>query len=538
MNLHPIDLGLVGLYLAVVLVIGVRFARRQNNPEEYFLASRRLGWPVVGLSLFASNVSSTTLVGLAGAAYDSGISVANYEWMVAVVMVVFAAFFVPRYLESRLYTIPEYLEQRFSPVCRYYFSALTIAGNILIDTAATLYAGALVIQLFFPSVPLWLSSTTLALIAGLYTAAGGLSAVVYTDTFQSVVLIVGTSVLALFALEAAGSWEAVVEATPPSKLRLFQPSDDPTMPWLGALTGIPIINLYFWTTNQFVVQRVLAARDVDHARKGALLNGLLKLSVLFTMIFPGIIARHLYPDLARPDLAFPTLVTEILPTGLRGLVLATLVAAIMSSIDSTLNSASTLVTMDFVKKLRPYTSDAALTRIGRVVTVMFMVISVVWVPVVARSANIFAYLQTALSFAFPPVVALFVLGIFWPRANARGALCGLVFGQAISVATFVSRTFLRWPQIHETILGGIFFALTCVVIAAVSLATEPPPARALATPARSTEASRAIPEEKPSLAAPRPCFFQFRYSQFRYSQFRVQAGALLALSAWLVWTYA
>lgn len=482
MPFHTIDLSLIILYFCVVLGIGAFVALRERreakgkevSAEEYFLAGKSLKWPSIGFSLFASNISSATLIGLAGAAYSTGISISNYEWAAAVVLVFFVIFFVPYYINTNIFTMPEFLEKRFNSNTRYYFSALTVIGNVFIDTAATLFAGSLVIKFFFPTIEFWQSATFLAIVAGLYTAAGGLAAVVYTDVIQAVILIVGSTVITFLALDKVGGWDAVVVATPPEMLSVIRPASDPTMPWTGLLIGVPILGFYFWGTNQFIVQRVLGAKNTQHARWGSLFGGLLKLPVLFIMVYPGVMARMLFPDLETPDLVFPTLVSELLPVGLKGLVLAGLVAAIMSSIDSTLHSASTLVTMDFVKKLNPEIQKRQLTSIGRKVTVIFMVIAILWVPVVAKFETLFGYLQNALAYLVPPVVAVFMLGLFWKRATSKGAFYGLLAGHAVSLVTFVSLSFEWIKGIHFLELAGVFMAVSVVVIVAVSLLDSKP----------------------------------------------------------------
>ena len=298
------------------------------------------GWIPVGFSLFASNISSTTLVGLSGAAYVWGIAVSNYEWMAAFVLVFFAVFFIPCYLNARITTVPEFLERRFDRRSRLYFSGLTLFSNIVVDTAGTLFAGAMVITVFFPQLDLFTACLLLALVAGVYTAAGGLAAVVYTDVLQAVVLLVGACLVSYLSFaELDFSWARVVAETPPAKLSLMLPLDDPNLPWLGTLVGVPILGFYFWCTNQFIVQRVLGARSIAHARWGALLAGFLKLPVLYLMVLPGVMAGIFLPELENADMVFPALVTTLLPAGLAGLVIAGLLAAIMSSIDSTLNSA-------------------------------------------------------------------------------------------------------------------------------------------------------------------------------------------------------
>lgn len=522
-DLHPFDLGLIFGYFVIVLLIGFHFTHKRADAEDYFLAGRRLGWVVIGFSLFASNISSTTLIGLSGAAYLTGISISNYEWMAAVILVFFAVFFVPYYISSRVYTLPEFLERRFQPACRYYFSIVTLIGNVFIDTAATLFAGALVIQFFFPAIGMWEAALGLALVAGVYTAAGGLAAVVYTDVIQAIIILVGASALTLLAYHAIGSWEVVQVATPPEMLSMIRPLDDPTMPWLGLIIGVPILGFYFWCTNQFIVQRVLGARDIQQARWGVLFAGLLKLPVLFIMVFPGIMARLLYPDLERADLVFPTLVSDLLPIGVKGLVLAAFIAAIMSSIDSTLNSASTLITMDFVKKLRPRASSRQLAIVGRVATLVFMVVSVLWIQVVAEFSTLFGYLQSALAYLVPPVAAIFILGLFWKRASGAGALSGFIVGHAVSLATLLSQQFNDFPEVHFLILAGVFFGVAAVTVIIVSLMTAPPSPEQVRRYVWSKASVREVTQGLPPVSW--------------YKDYRCQSVALLLLTACLVWVY-
>ncbi|MGB0680517.1 MAG: sodium:solute symporter [Polyangiales bacterium] len=542
MSLHSIDMILVVLYFLTVLGIGAYLARRQGGTEDYFLAGRRLGWTVVGFSLFASNISSTTLVGLMGSAYQTGVSIANYEWMTAVLLVFFAIFIVPYYIQSRVYTIPEFLERRFRPACRSYFSVLTILGNVFIETAGSLYAGALVIRQFFPHIELWMSGMALAVVAGLYTAAGGLSAVVYTDVIQAIILLIGAVAMTWIALEGVGDWGAFVTRTPDEMWSMVQPIDDPTMPWLGTLLGVPILGFYYWCTNQYVVQRVLGAKDVHHARSGALFGGLLKLPVLFIMVFPGLMARELFPSITKADQVFPTMVAELLPVGLKGLVLAGFIAAIMSSVDSTLNSASTLVTMDFVHQRNPKASDAHLAKVGRIVTVTFMVISALWVPVVAQFGNLYAYLQSSLAYLFPPVVAVFLLGMFWRRTTGTAAMVGMISGHVISLGTFVAQKATQgmtsvagggcgenaglWScylNLHFLILAGVFFFVSLLITVTVSLFTRAP---------ASEQVAKFVWSRRYVLDATRQA-----QAMPWYRDFRLHAAGVLGLTVWLVAAY-
>jgi len=485
---HPIaalDLSIVAVYFVVVLVIGFWVAARTRTGDDLFLAGRQLSWWAIGFSLFASNISSTTLIGLAGAAYDSGIAVANYEWMATVVLVFFAVFFIPVYIRTGISTVPEFLEHRFDVRSRNYFSGLTIVTNLVVDTAGSLFAGAMVLHTFFPGMNIYVTCSVLALVAGLYTAAGGLAAVVYTDVIQALVLLVGSTVMAwLLFGKVDHSWAAVRQATPPGMLSMIRPLNDPSLPWLGTVIGVPVLGFYFWCTNQYIVQRVLGARGVDHARWGALLGGLLKLPVLFIMVLPGTMARMVYPGLTRGDQVFPTLITRLLPTGAEGLVLAGLIAAIMSSIDSTLNSASTLITLDFIKPRRPDMTPQQTARVGRIAIVGFMIFAALWAPQIAHFEGLFNYLQAVLSYIVPPVAALFVLGLFWSGVTPDAGFYTMLGGHALSIVIFVGQRIGLLPDIHFTIVAGLLFGVSCGLLVLLSLLTAPRDSAVAGSPPR------------------------------------------------------
>lgn len=517
------DAALILGYFAAVLYIGIYFARKHSSSDDYFLAGRRLGWGVIGFSLFASNISSTTLIGLAGDAYATGIAVSAYEWMAGIVLVFFSIFIAPYFLRSRIYTIPEYLERRFRPAARYYFSALTIISSVFIDTAGTLYAGALVLQFFFPQIDLYVSAIALAVVAGFYTAAGGLAAVVYTDVIQAVILLVGSAAIAILSYNAVGGWDALNAALDPGMLSLIQPTDHPTMPWTGLVFGVPVLGFYYWCTNQYIVQRILGARDLPSARGGALLASLLKIPVLYLMVFPGVMARVLFPDLEKPELAFPTLIAEMLPNGIRGLVLAGLIAAIMSSLDSTLNSASTLITIDFVQKAKPNLSDKSLSRIGRLTTLSIMVVSVAWLPVIAAAGTFFGYIQAGFSYLVPPVVAVFALGMFWKRTTGTAALVGMIGGHLAAAAAFVGQQAFGLFDTHFLHVAGINFMLSLIVVAGVSLVTKPvDPERVRENTWRREYVTRSTGE-----VALKPWYLDYRY----------QAATILMLTAIMIWLH-
>ncbi len=309
----------------------------------------------MGLSLFATNQSGTSFIGLSSSGYTDGIAVFNYEWTGAVILVFFVVFLLPFYIRSRVYTMPEFLERRFDRRSRYAHSAYTVVAETFIGLSASLYAGGITINLLYPDIPLWVSIAILGLIAGGYTIVGGLTAVVITDAIQAVFIIGGSLAITVLAFTRIDSWSQVEEAAPENAFNLIRPATDPAVPWPGLLTGLFVIGVYYFCMNQLQVQRVLGARSLDHGRLGSLLGGALKLTLLFIIILPATMATALYPNLDNPDRIWPVLAFDLLPIGLRGLVLAALVAALMSTIDSVLNALSTVITMDFVGTLRPDT---------------------------------------------------------------------------------------------------------------------------------------------------------------------------------------
>lgn len=463
-TLHFLDYVVIATYALVVIALCIKLTRRAPDMEELFLAGRSLGPVVIGLSLFASNISSTTLIGLPGAAWEHGISVANYEWMAGLVLL-FSAFFVaPVFIRQRVTTVPEILERRFDPRLRKYLSATSLFLSVVLDTAGSLYAGALVLMLFVPGLSLGPTCAVMALFAGVYTAAGGLRAVAYTDVLQAIVLLLGSAVLStLVFAQFDYSWQQVTAAVDAKHMSLIRPLDDPALPWLGTLIGLPILGFYYWTMNQYVAQRLLGARSTDAAAKGALLAAALKLLPLFLMVLPGAMAAALFTDLDRADTVFPRLISEFAPPGIAGLMLAGLMAAIMSSVDSALNSASTLFMVDFVKPKKPELNPKQMACWGRYTTLTLMVLAAIWAPAIDNFPGLFAYLQQAFAYVTPPLVAVFAVGFISRSVSSNAAFNGTICGHAISLVLFISAQ-LDWHRIHFTIVAGLLFALTVLVI--------------------------------------------------------------------------
>lgn len=469
--LSLLDWVVVATYSGGLIVLGLLMSRRRVAPVDYFLASRATKWPVIGLALLASNMSSTALVGLAGGAYAMGISVYDYEWSAIVILVFFCLFLLPSIIRSQTYTMPEFLERRYDHRVRLHFALLTLFLNIFVDSAGVLYSGSLVCQLLFPAWPLWWIVTLLAGTAGLYTTLGGLRAVIYTEAVQAIVLMLGALLISIGAFSRAGGWQAVMHGVDPAALSLIRPIGDPSVPWPGLLLGIPLLGFYYWCTNQSIVQRMLSAKNIDHARWGALFAGFLKVPVLFLIVLPGTCALLLFPKLPRPDLVYPNLILHLLPTGLVGLVVAGFVAATMVSIASMLNSASTLITMDVIKQLKPRLSDSQVVRIGRVSTLGLLVVAVAWAPQLQLFPSLWQYLQAVLAYAVPPVVALFLVGMVWRGANADGAAATMVLGSLGGMALFIINVVLGWTHFHFLYAAPILTGFDAAILVGVSVLT-------------------------------------------------------------------
>lgn len=462
-TLATLDYAVIAIYIIIVIALCVRVSKKSPDSDELFLAGRSLGPWVIGLSLFASNISSTTLIGLPGAAWEYGIAVANYEWMAALVLLFSAVFVAPVFIRQRITTIPELLELRFDARLRKYLSATSLFLSVVLDTAGSLYAGALVLMLFFPDLSLAPTCVVMALFAGFYTAAGGLRAVAYTDVLQAVVLIVGSFILSLLVFQQFDfNWTKVTASVDASHLSLLRPLDDPALPWLGTLIGLPILGFYYWTMNQYVAQRILGARSIEVAAKGALLAAVLKLLPLFLMVLPGAMASVLFSDLERADTVFPRLISEFAPAGLAGLMLAGLMAAIMSSVDSTLNSASTLVMVDFVKPRHPQLSSQQIAKGGRLCTLVIMMIAAAWAPAIDHFQGLFAYLQQTFAYVTPPLVAVFAIGFCSRRVGASAALWGVAAGHLLSVVAFIGAQY-QWHTVHFSIVAGVLFFATILI---------------------------------------------------------------------------
>jgi len=532
--LGAVDWLVVAAYFAVIIGLAWWVIRkRQDTSTDYFLAGRHLGWFIVGASIFASNIGSEHLVGLAGSGATDGVAMAHYE-LHAWCLLVLGWVMVPFYMRSKVFTMPEFLERRFSPTARTVLSVISLVAYVLTKIAVGIFAGGIVFSVLLPEVnflgmnSFWIGSILVVVVTGIYTILGGLRAVAYTEALQTVVLVIGSALVTIFGLQALGGWSELRAIVDPEMFNLWKPLVPDGMegtwapvreagrmawyfndnyPWLGMLFCAPIIGLWYWCTDQYIVQRALGAPNEKEARRGSIAAAFLKLLPVFIFIIPGIICfalatsgnmPALQQELIGPDgavirdnaqKAFPLMVAHVLPLGLRGIVVAGLLAALMSSLAGVFNASSTLFTMDFYSRLRPDVSQHRLVWIGRVATGVMVLIGLLWIPVIQGGKGLYDYLQGVQAYLGPPIFVVFFLGVFMKRLNAKGALAALITGfamglfrLAVDTPVKLSEGFAYDQGSFLWVVNNIFFQyysllifLVCVaVMIAVSYATSLP----------------------------------------------------------------
>jgi solute:Na+ symporter, SSS family len=487
--LGTLDWVVIGLYFVLVFGVAIWATWRESTRDsssDYFLAGRNAGWFIVGGSLFASNIGSEHLVGLAGTGAASGVAVGQFEILASLILLLLGWVFVPFYISSGVFTMPEFLERRYSAGARWYLAVISIIGYVLTKISVTIAAGGIVFEALM-GISFWTGAMIVVVITGIYTVFGGLRAVLYTDLLQMFVLIGGAVAVTLLGLSAVGGWGAMTEQVGPEFLSLWKPVTDPNFPWTGIIFGAPILGVWYWCTDQFIVQRVLAAHGQDHARRATVFAGFLKLLPLFIFVIPGVIAYALVQqgrlELAMPDQALPTLVGTLLPVGLRGLVAAGLLAALMSSLSSVFNSTSTLVTLDVYKKIRPAASERQLVLVGQGTTAILVGFGLLWIPLMQLiSGQLYQYIQSVQAYISPPIAAVFLIGILWQRVNAHGAMAALLTGFVLGLGRLVAEInkprldglLFSYADINFLHFAIVLFVVCTTVLIVVSLLTPPP----------------------------------------------------------------
>jgi SSS family solute:Na+ symporter len=516
----------------------------KETADDYFLAGRNLGWFVIGASIFASNIGSEHLVGLAGSGATSGVALAHYE-LHAWCLLVLGWVLVPFYMRSRVYTMPEFLERRFSPASRWVLSLISLVAYVITKIAVGIFAGGVVFGALLPNLQLaiggtvfnsfWIGSVAVVVLTGLYTVLGGMRAVAYTEAAQTIILILGSLLLTVFGLQALGGWGELRAVLGPEMFNLWKPLVPAGMegtwapvkesgriawyfnsnyPWLGMLFCAPIIGLWYWCTDQYIVQRALGAPNQTEARRGTIFAAFLKLLPVFIFIIPGMIALALAKSgrsealavmvdatgQVRADVAqgaYPMMVQHVLPTGIRGMVVAGLLAALMSSLAGVFNACSTLFTIDFYQKLHPAASQKQLVWVGRVATTVMVVIGLLWIPVIQGAKGLYEYLQGVQGYLGPPIFTVFFLGVFMKRLNGKGCLAALIVGFVMGMFRLLVDTPVAlqmdgyaqgYPEgtflwivnnIYFQYYSVLIFLVSAITMIGVSYATEVPSATQL-----------------------------------------------------------
>ncbi len=461
-----LDWLVIGLFfIALIGIIVWVMRQKQNNAADYFLGGKDATWIAIGASIFASNIGSEHLIGLAGAGASSGMAMAHWEiqgWMILILGWVF----VPFYTRSMVYTMPEFLERRYNPASRTILSLISLISYVLTKVAVTVYAGGLVFQQVFGIDTLWgidffwIAAIGLVVLTALYTIIGGMKSVLYTSVLQTPILLLGSLIILVLGLKALGGWDemmatcsqVVVNDYGDTMTNLIRDNRDPQYPWLGALIGSAVIGFWYWCTDQFIVQRVLSGKDEKEARRGTIFGAYLKLLPVFLFLIPGMIAFALSTrgievngevfKLSTPDAAFPTLVAKLLPAGVKGLIVCGILAALMSSLASLFNSSAALFTIDFYQRYKPDTDPKKLVRIGQAATVVIVLLGVLWIPVMRSIGNVlYNYLQDVQSVLAPGIAAAFLMGVCWKRATAQGGMWGLIAGLGIGITRLCAKIY-------------------------------------------------------------------------------------------------
>lgn len=488
MDLSYLDYFLILFYFFIVFFVAYKVSKQsqdKKSADTYFLAGRDLTWFAIGASLFASNIGSEHLVGLAGAGASSGIAVAQFEIFAGIILLLLGWVFVPFYLQSGVATMPEFLEYRYGSGARLFLSIISVIAYVFTKISVTIYAGALIFEAM--GIPFWLGAAIVVCSTGIYTILGGLRAVIYTDVLQMFIMIIGSLILMAYGLQAVGGIEKLFSALPDEYLKIWRNNLDPQFPWLGILFGAPILGVWYWCTDQFIVQRVLSAKNIQEARRGTLFGGFLKMTPLFIFVFPGLIcyvlAQQNIVQLPSSDKALPVLIAALLPNGLKGIVIAGLLAALMSSLSTVFNSCSTLITYDFYKKMRPSATDKELISVGQIATLILIGLGLMWIPFMGYISNqLFHYLQSIQAYISPPIAAVFLLGVFSRRLNYAGAMACLSTGFMLGMLRLILELnkhnltgfWLGYATINFLYFACFLFVVCSAVLIGVSLLSSRP----------------------------------------------------------------
>lgn len=491
-NLDTLDwLVILAYFLTLIGITWWASKQAGKDAESYFLAGRNLGWFLIGASIFSSNIGAEHVVGLAGTGYASGMPMAHYE-LHAWIVLLLGWVFLPFYARAGVFTMPEFLERRYSANARWFLSIISLVGYVLTKVAVNVAAAGLVANALL-GIDFWTAALGTLLFTGAYTVVGGMRAVAYTEAFQTVIILLGSALVTFFGLQKVGGWSNLHDLVRESgHFNMWRPMSDPEYPWTGLVFGGTVVGIWYWCTDQYIVQRTLAATSLQEGRRGAIFGAMLKISPVFIFLIPGVIAYAMTKtgqmQIDDPNQAFPTIVKTLLPSGVRGLVAGGLLSALMSSLASIFNSAATLFTVDVYQKFRPEATQAQLVRTGRIATGVVVLLGLLWVPVIQSiSGVLYQYLQSVQAYIAPPITAVFLLGIFSKRINEKGAIATLVVGFFLGMLRLVLEInkgsltpdsfWHQYATINFTHLC-VFLFVACVAVAIVVSLLTPPPSEA------------------------------------------------------------
>lgn len=488
-----IDIAISVLYLAGIVTIGLWSGLRKkkvttdDESKDYFLAGKTLKWPMIGLALFATNISCLHLVSLAQSGFDTGLLNGNFEWMAAFTLILLALFFVPFYMKSKVSTLPDFLEKRYNRACRDWLAVISVFSAIIIHIAFSFLAGGIVLKTLF-GINMYISITVIALLTGLYTVIGGLRAVVITESIQTIVLLSGAVIITALCFNKVGGWHGITDTLYATgsmdKISMLRPAGDKSgMPWYAVFLGYPVLGIWYWCADQTIVQRVLGAKDTNQARGGALFCGFLKILPVFIFVLPGLMAYVLYHQglfdlrsVQHVDSAGKTItdtkgiytlmITQLVPTGLVGVLVAALLSGLMSQISGALNSIATLVSYDLYKRYKPQTTDKQLVKTGRISAVLALIFSLGLLPLIDQYESLFNGINDVIAHIAPPITTVFLLGVFWKKASAKSAQYTLWFGSLLGASVFVINKIFPDSAIGQIpfMMMAFYLFTTCVIM--------------------------------------------------------------------------
>jgi SSS family solute:Na+ symporter len=492
--IHPLDLIVSALYIILILIIGLwtglrhkhRTRNDYNNAGEYFLAGKNLRWPMIGLALFATNISCVHLVSLAQSGFDTGLLNGDFEWMAAFILILLALFFVPFYIRSGVATLPDFLEKRYDRASRDWLVVISVVSAVIIHIGFSLLAGGIVLHTLF-GVNLYTSVMAITIITAIYTIAGGLTAVVVTESIQTIVLLVGAIIMSVIAYNKMGGWQPMINtlqhAGQLNKLSMLRPDGDASnMPWYSVFLGYPILGIWYWCADQTIVQRVLGAKDENHARIGSLFCGFIKILPVFIFVMPGLFAYTLWltghldisalktvqagKEVVNSKGIYTLMITQLIPTGLAGVLVAALISGLMSQVSGALNSIATLMSYDVYKRYRPKASDTSLINAGKITAGISLAVSLALLPLLNHYESIFNGLNDIIAHIAPPISCVFLTGIFWGKASAISAKYTLWIGSVLGVTVFAAGKLYPGTVIGRVpfMMMAFYLFCTCFII--------------------------------------------------------------------------